>query len=83
MLTLKCAHYSESYLLPPSSAEFEGADETMYSCFQESQVRKLEMTECVNLSPVCLAVMCEGLLKNASLEQLVAKSSFMVSNVCT
>lgn len=70
---------SVQQLLFPSPAE--GIDETMASCLKESHVSKLEMTECVHLSPVCVAAICGGLLRNATLEQLVVKSCSTVSHV--
>ena len=65
--------------MSPSHAD--GVDEeveTFASCLKTSNLRKLELTECNNISPVHIATILNGLNGNNSLEELIVESQELV-----
>ena len=81
---------SALHLMSPSTttcpSPADGVDEeveTFASCLKTSNLRKLELTECYNLSTVHIATILNGLNGNNSLEELVVTPPCSrVSHVC-
>ena len=57
-----------------------GVDEEVVSFLSHlKQLRKVEMADCINLSPSLIATICEGLCSSNSMKEVVVTSYSVVS----
>ena len=73
-----CGHLSPS----PADGVDEEVGRFVHHVQEVNQFKKVEMTECRNLSPSLIAMICVGLCSSSSMEELVVTSEVSLLSVC-